>query len=135
MDAISLNFLELFFIGKYVEMRFKNWGSLCYFLSSRLQKIKNITKIEHTRLFLFTFLVLFLYDVSIILSKITYYGVRDYSLKKPKPCMQNLTKVRKQQLVNIPQQSIFNIIFIRCLWLRIIKSFNQVHEFSFTYIF
>ena len=34
-------------------------GSPCYFLSSRGQKIKNITKIEQTRLFLFTFLVSF----------------------------------------------------------------------------
>ena len=31
--------------------------------SSRSQKIKNITKIEHTLLFLFTFLVSFFYDV------------------------------------------------------------------------
>ena len=43
--------------GKYVKIRFINWGSLCYFLSSRGQNIKNITKIEHMRLFLFTFLV------------------------------------------------------------------------------
>ena len=34
-------------------------GSPCYFLSSRGQKIKNITKIEQKRLFLFTFLVSF----------------------------------------------------------------------------
>ena len=40
---------------KYVRIRFKNRVSSCYFLSSRGQKIKNITKIEHTRLFLFTF--------------------------------------------------------------------------------
>ena len=37
----------------------KTGGSPCYFLSSRGQKIKNITKIEHTRLFLFPFLVSF----------------------------------------------------------------------------
>ena len=49
----------MFIIGKYVKIRFKNWGSLCYFLSSRRQKTKNITKIEHTRLFLLTFLVSF----------------------------------------------------------------------------
>ena len=45
--------------GKYIETRFKNQGSPCYVLSSRSQKIKNITNIEYTRLFLFTLLVLF----------------------------------------------------------------------------
>ena len=59
VDQISLNFPELFIIAKYVKVRFKNSGSPCYFLSSRDQKIKNITKIEYTRLFLFTFLVSF----------------------------------------------------------------------------
>ena len=54
---MSLNFPELFIIGKYVKIRFKNCGSPCYFLSSRGQKIKNVTKSEHTRLFLFIFLV------------------------------------------------------------------------------
>ena len=49
----------MFIIGKYVKIRFKNRGSPCYFLSSRGQKIKNITKIEQKRLFLFTFLVSF----------------------------------------------------------------------------
>ena len=53
------NFPELFIIWKYVKIRFKNWGSPCYFLSSRGQKIKNITKMEHTKLFLFTFVVSF----------------------------------------------------------------------------
>ena len=43
----------------YVKIRFKNWGLPCCFLSSRDQKIKNITKVWHTRLFLFTFLVSF----------------------------------------------------------------------------
>ena len=43
---ISLNFPELFIIGKYVKIMFKNMGSPCYFLSSRGQKIKNITKIK-----------------------------------------------------------------------------------------
>ena len=56
---ISLIFPELIIIGKYLKIRFKNWGRLCYFLSSRGQKIKNITKIEHARLILFTFLVSF----------------------------------------------------------------------------
>ena len=34
-------------------------GSPCYFLSSRGQKIKNVTKIKRKRLFLFIFLVSF----------------------------------------------------------------------------
>ena len=59
VDEISLNFPELFIIGKYVKNKFKSRGSSCYFLSSRGQKIKNITKIEQKRLFLFTFLVSF----------------------------------------------------------------------------
>ena len=46
VDEICLNFSVLFIIGKYVKIKFKNRGSLCYFLSSRGQKIKNITKIE-----------------------------------------------------------------------------------------
>ena len=41
------------------KIRFKNKGSPCYFLSSRGQKMKNITKIEQKRLFLFTFLASF----------------------------------------------------------------------------
>ena len=41
-------FSEYFIIGKYVKIRFKNWGSPCYFLSSGVQKNKNITKIENT---------------------------------------------------------------------------------------
>ena len=61
VDEISLSFLELFIIGKYVKIRFKNWGSQSYFLSCRDQKIKKFTKIEHTRLFLFTVLVSFFY--------------------------------------------------------------------------
>ena len=59
VDEISLNFPELFIIGKYVKIRFENRGSPCYFLSSRGQKIKNITKTEQKRLFLFTSLVSF----------------------------------------------------------------------------
>ena len=43
-----------------VKIRCKNRGSPCHFLSSRGQKTKNITKIEHIRLFLFTLLVSFL---------------------------------------------------------------------------
>ena len=45
--------------GKYGKISFKNWASPCYFLSSRGLKIKNITKIEHTTLFLLTFQVSF----------------------------------------------------------------------------
>ena len=59
VDEISLNFPELFIIEKYVKVRFKNRGSPYYVLSSRGQKMKNITKIEHTRLFFFTLLVSF----------------------------------------------------------------------------
>ena len=59
VNEISLNFPQLFIIRKYVKIRFKNRGSRCYFLSSRGQKIKNITKIEQKKLFLFTFLVSF----------------------------------------------------------------------------
>ena len=46
VHEISLNFPELFITGKYVKIRFKNRGSPCYFLSSRDQQIKNITKIK-----------------------------------------------------------------------------------------
>ena len=45
-DEISSNFPESLTVGKYLKMRFKNRGLPCYFLSSRGQKIKNITKIE-----------------------------------------------------------------------------------------
>ena len=56
-DEISWSLLPLFIIEKYEETRFKNSCLPCYFLSSWGQKIKNITKLEQTRLFLFTFLV------------------------------------------------------------------------------
>ena len=61
VDEISLNSPELFIIEKYVKIMLKSRGSPCYFLSSRGRKIKNITKIEQKRLFLFTFLVSFLW--------------------------------------------------------------------------
>ena len=67
VDEISFNFPELFSKGKYVKISFKNRGSPCYFLSSRSLEIKNITKIEQKRLFLFTCLVsffLYILDVS-----------------------------------------------------------------------
>ena len=60
VDEISLNFPELFITGKYVKISLKNRVSPFYFLSSRGQMIKTITKTEHTRLFLFTLLILFL---------------------------------------------------------------------------
>ena len=50
VDEISLIFPELI-IGKYVKIRFKNRGSPCYFLSSRGQKIKNITKLNKRNCF------------------------------------------------------------------------------------
>ena len=51
---------NLFIImGKYGKIKFKNRGSRCNFLSSRCQKIKNITKFEQMRLFLIAFLVSF----------------------------------------------------------------------------
>ena len=65
VDEISLNFPELFIIRKYVKVRFKNKGSPCYFLNSRGQKIRNITKIEPKRLFLFTFLLSFLMEFQV----------------------------------------------------------------------
>ena len=43
----------MFIIGEYVKIRFKNWGTPCYFPSSGGHKIKNISKIEHTRLFFY----------------------------------------------------------------------------------
>ena len=47
----------MFIIGKDVKIRFKDRQSPCYFLSSRSEKIKNVTKIEQKR---FTSLVSFL---------------------------------------------------------------------------
>ena len=58
-DTIKACCSELFIIVKYLKSRFKSRGSPCYFLSSRGQKIKNITKIEQNRLLLFAFLVSF----------------------------------------------------------------------------
>ena len=60
----------MFIIGKYVKSSFKNRGSPCYFLSARGQKIKNITKIELTRLFLFTLLVSFF--MAFLVQKLIY---------------------------------------------------------------
>ena len=68
---ISLNFSELFITEKYVKIRFNNMGSPCYFISSRGQKIKNTTKDERTRLFLFiTFL--FSFFMAFLVQKLIY---------------------------------------------------------------
>ena len=53
VDEISLNFAELFIIGKYVKIRFKNRRP------PMTKKIKNIAKTEQKRLLFFTFLVSF----------------------------------------------------------------------------
>ena len=55
---------------KVVKIRFKTRGSPRYFLSSRGQKIKNITKIEQKRRFLFTFLVSFF--MAFLVQKLIY---------------------------------------------------------------
>ena len=68
---ISLNFSELFITEKYVKIRFNNMGSPCYFVSSRGQKIKNTTKVERARLFLFiTFL--FSFFMAFLVQKLIY---------------------------------------------------------------
>ena len=66
----SINFPELFIMGKYVKIGFKNRGPSCYFLSCRGQKSKNITKIKQKRLFLFTFLVS--YFTAFLVQKLIY---------------------------------------------------------------
>ena len=43
VDEISLDIPELFIIGKYVKIKFKNLESPSYFQSSRGQKVKNWT--------------------------------------------------------------------------------------------
>ena len=68
---ISLNFSELFITEKYVKIKFNNMGSPCYFVSSRGQKIKNTTKVERARLFLFiTFL--FSFFMAFLAQKLIY---------------------------------------------------------------
>ena len=39
VNEISVNFPELFIIGNYVKIRFKNRGSSCYFLEVKRSKI------------------------------------------------------------------------------------------------
>ena len=53
VDEISLNIPKKFIIAKYVKIRFKNKGSPYYFLSSRGQKIKNITKTKQKTVFVY----------------------------------------------------------------------------------
>lgn len=50
-NEISVNFPEMLIIGSYVKIMFKNRDLPYYFLSSRDQKIKNITQFEQKRLF------------------------------------------------------------------------------------
>ena len=67
------NFFKFSWIVHYrkiVKIRFKNRDSTCYFLSSRGQKIKYITKMEYKRLSLFTFLVSFF--MAFLVQKLIY---------------------------------------------------------------
>ena len=67
------NFFKFSWIVHYrkiVKIRFKNRESTCYFLSSRGQKIKYITKMEYKRLSLFTFLVSFF--MAFLVQKLIY---------------------------------------------------------------
>ena len=77
VDEISLNFRELFIIRKFLKIRIKNRGSSYYFLSSGSKKIKNFTKIEQERLFLFTFLVSF---SMVFLARKLIYTINDLIL-------------------------------------------------------
>ena len=56
-------------------------------------------------------------------------GVRGQFLQKRNLCMQNLMKEWKQPPAVILQQANFQNVFILCLWLRIIKKFNQGVQF------
>ena len=65
-------------------------------------------------------------------------AVRGYFRKGRKLYMQNLTKARKQPPVVILQKLNYYNIFIRCFWLRIIRSpikVYLVYEFTFTDVF
>ena len=65
VDEISLNFPELFIIGKYLKIRFKTIRSPCYFLSSAGQEIKKYYKnrtIETAFVYILSFIF---YGVSI----------------------------------------------------------------------
>ena len=54
--------------------------------------------------------------------------VRGYFLKK-QLCVQSLAKEQKQPAVVILQQLIFYNIYVRCLWLRIIRRSDQGVQF------
>ena len=58
VNEIFKNFPGLSIIGEYVKIKVKKTQSPNYFLSSRGQKIKNITNIQQ-KFFLLTFLILF----------------------------------------------------------------------------
>ena len=60
----------MFIIAKYVKIRFKNRRSSCYFLTSRDQKIKDITKVTQKMLFLFSFFVSFF--MGFLTQRLTY---------------------------------------------------------------
>ena len=64
------NFSGVVHYRKICKNQVKNRGSPCYFLSSRGQKIKTITKIEQKILFLFTFSVSFF--VACLAQKLIY---------------------------------------------------------------
>ena len=65
VNEISLYFPEFCIIGKHVKIRFKDRVSSCYFLCSRGQKVKNITKIEWAKETVFVYILGFsFYGVS-----------------------------------------------------------------------
>ena len=72
----------------------KNKGLLCYFLSSKGQKIKNVTKIEEKKLF-FRFFVSFFFFLAFLMQKITTikknydYKKKNYENKKIKKNYEN----------------------------------------------
>ena len=51
VSEISLNFPELFIIGKYVKIRLKNRQSPCYFLSSSDNRSKILQKLNKSDCF------------------------------------------------------------------------------------
>ena len=46
MDKISLNFPELFIIGKYVKIGFKNWSCYAIFLVLEVKRSKTLQKLN-----------------------------------------------------------------------------------------
>ena len=59
----------------------KNKGLLCYFLSSKGQKIKNVTKIEEKKLFFRFFVSFFFFFLAFLMQKITTIK-KNYDYKK-----------------------------------------------------